>query len=115
MTSANVIFHHSVTATVTAFSSKKHRKNCKPIERKVFYVKKGIYGKSGRRLSGKTPCNTSAVQMEFCQIAFQPPHPQANGRRGEEGTGDHRKDGNRQSQHECERRVYIEISLIEIM
>ena len=36
-------------------------------------------------------------------------------RRGEEGTGDHRKDRNRQSQHECERRVYIEISLIGIM
>ena len=29
---------------------------------------------------GKTLCNTSAVQMEFCQIAFQPPRPQANGR-----------------------------------
>ena len=34
-------------------------------------------------------------------------------RKGEEGTGDHQKDGNRQ--HECDRRVYIEISLIEIM
>ena len=25
------------------------------------------------RMLGKTLCNTSAVQLEFCQIAFQPP------------------------------------------
>ena len=36
-------------------------------------------------------------------------------RRGEEGMWGHRKDSNRQSQYECERRMYIEISLIEIM
>ena len=29
---------------------------------------------------GKPFYKRSAVQMEFCQIAFQPPHPQANGR-----------------------------------
>ena len=27
---------------------------------------------------GKPLSKRSAVQMEFCQIAFQPPHPQAN-------------------------------------
>ena len=31
-------------------------------------------------LLGKPLRNTSAVQMEFCQIAFQPPRPQENGR-----------------------------------
>ena len=29
---------------------------------------------------GKALCNISAVQMEFCQIVFQSPRPQANGR-----------------------------------
>ena len=29
---------------------------------------------------GKPLYKRSAVQMEFCQIAFQPPHPEANGR-----------------------------------
>ena len=33
--------------------------------------------RQGRCLVRKPLCNTSAVQMEFCQLAFQPPHPQA--------------------------------------
>ena len=35
-------------------------------------------GRKAFPASGKTPCNTSAVQMEFCQIAFHPPLKQTN-------------------------------------
>ena len=45
-----------------------------------FSMSRLLYQLLGALLLGKPLSKRSAVQMEFCQIAFQPPHPQANGR-----------------------------------